>query len=201
MRRSANTAPPSGSSRTTPMPTMISPGPWSRNPIAVLESRARRWSTLARRLRSAPRRAASRTRWPWPSTASGTGPSRSPPPSGRSHLTKGVDATNWFFLAMALWQQGDKDRSRAFFDQAVSWTKENHPENADLPAIWREAAVLLGQPGPDAPALLPDLPTDPCALRSAAGPATFQDSREETCRLHRISYPPHQLVAARGPHR
>jgi len=79
-------------------------------------------------------------------------------------LTKGVDATNWFFLAMALWQQGVKDRSRWFFEQAVSWTKENHPENADLPAIWSEAAKLLGQPGPSAAAApLADLPADPFA--------------------------------------
>ncbi len=77
-------------------------------------------------------------------------------------LTKGTEVTNWFFLAMAYWQQGDKDRSRSFFEQAVSWTKENHPANSDLPAIWREAAGLLGQPGPDIlPATLPANPFAP----------------------------------------
>ncbi len=35
-------------------------------------------------------------------------------------LTKDVDASNAFILAMALWQKGDKDRSRSFFEQAVS---------------------------------------------------------------------------------
>ena len=40
-----------------------------------------------------------------------------------------------------------------------------------LLAFWREAAELLGQPGPDA-APLPDLPADAVrAVRSAAGPA------------------------------
>jgi len=43
------------------------------------------WSTLARRWRSAPRTAPSAPRWHWPSTALGTGTSRSPPPSGPSH--------------------------------------------------------------------------------------------------------------------
>ena len=76
-------------------------------------------------------------------------------------LTTGVEVTNWFFLAMALWQQGDKDRSRSFFEQAVSWTKANHPVHADVPTIWREAAELLGQPGPEVPPA--DLPMNPFA--------------------------------------
>ena len=66
-------------------------------------------------------------------------------------LTKGVDGSNGFFLAMALWKQGVKDRSRSFFDQAVAWTRKNDPKNADLLQFWREAADLLGQPGPDTP--------------------------------------------------
>ena len=67
-------------------------------------------------------------------------------------LMKDVDPSNWFFLAMALWQQGDKDRSRSYFDQAVAWTKKNDPDHADLLAFWREAAELLGKPGPTGPA-------------------------------------------------
>ena len=77
-------------------------------------------------------------------------------------MTEGGDASNWFFLAMALWQQGVKDRSGSFFDQAVSWTKKNDPKHANLLAFWREAAELLGQHGPDA-GPLPDLPADPFA--------------------------------------
>ncbi len=65
-------------------------------------------------------------------------------------LTKEVDGSNSFVLAMALWQKGDKGRSRSSFDQAVSWTKKNDPKDAALLAFWREAAKLLGQPGPPA---------------------------------------------------
>ncbi len=76
-------------------------------------------------------------------------------------LRKGVDASNGFFLSMALWQHGQKDRSRSSFDQAVAWTRKNDPKNADLLLFWREAAALLGQPSPDIP--LVDLPADPFA--------------------------------------
>ena len=78
-------------------------------------------------------------------------------------LLKGVDASNWFFLAMALWQRGEKDRSRSYLDRAIAWTKKNDPKNAELLAFWREAAELLGQPGPSAAAPLPDLPAEPFA--------------------------------------
>jgi tetratricopeptide (TPR) repeat protein len=77
-------------------------------------------------------------------------------------LSKDGESANWFFLAMALWRQGAKDRSRSFFDQAVSWTKKNDPKNANLLQFWREAALLLGQPRPDVlPANLPEKPFAP----------------------------------------
>jgi hypothetical protein len=60
---------------------------------------------------------------------------------------------------MALWQRGEKDRARSEFDRAVAWTKKNDPKNAELLAFWREAAALLGRPGPGAAPLL-DLPAD-----------------------------------------
>ena len=56
--------------------------------------------------------------------------------------------TKWFFLAMALWQRGEKDRSRFNFDQALAWTKKNDLKDADRLAVWCEAADLLGQPSP-----------------------------------------------------
>jgi eukaryotic-like serine/threonine-protein kinase len=65
-------------------------------------------------------------------------------------LTEGVDASNWFFLAMATWQQGENDQARTWFDQAVAWTKEKAPENSELRQFWKEAAELLPKPGPDA---------------------------------------------------
>ena len=78
-------------------------------------------------------------------------------------LRNGVDASNWFFLCLALWQRSEKDRSRSYFDQAVSWARKNDPKNAELLQFWREAAELLGQPGPGAAARLPDLPAQPFA--------------------------------------
>jgi len=63
-------------------------------------------------------------------------------------LKNGGDAHNWFLLALALWQPGQKDRSRSFFDKAVTWTKQNGPKNAEVLQFWREAAELLGQQGP-----------------------------------------------------
>jgi tetratricopeptide (TPR) repeat protein len=65
--------------------------------------------------------------------------------------TKEVDAYNGFFIAMALWHQGLKDRSRSLFDQAIAWTRKNDPKQPDLLLFWREAAELLGERGPDAP--------------------------------------------------
>jgi Flp pilus assembly protein TadD len=35
-------------------------------------------------------------------------------------LRKGGDSFDWFFLAMAHWQLGEKDRARARYDQAVA---------------------------------------------------------------------------------
>jgi tetratricopeptide (TPR) repeat protein len=77
-------------------------------------------------------------------------------------IRPGVDASNWFFLAMAHARRGEADRARGFFDWAVAWTRKNAPKNPELLQFWREAAALLGRPGPDAaqPARLSDLPAD-----------------------------------------
>jgi len=79
-------------------------------------------------------------------------------------LIKGADASNWFFLAMALWQQGENDRARTFFDKAVAWARKYAPKNAELIQFWREAAGLLGRPGPGTATPPPaELPADPFA--------------------------------------
>jgi Flp pilus assembly protein TadD len=62
-------------------------------------------------------------------------------------LTKGLDASNWYVLAMARWQKGDKDEARKWFDKAVAWAKQD-PQNVELRQFWSEAAQLLGVPGP-----------------------------------------------------
>src|SRR5439155_17525669 len=36
-------------------------------------------------------------------------------------LRKGGDSADWFFLAMAHWQLGEKDEARNWYDQAVEW--------------------------------------------------------------------------------
>jgi eukaryotic-like serine/threonine-protein kinase len=79
-------------------------------------------------------------------------------------LAKEVDASNWFFLAMANWQRGEKDTAREWFDKAVAWTKEKDPKNAELLLFWTESAELLGQPGPDAPG--PSSPAAPSRPKS-----------------------------------
>jgi tetratricopeptide (TPR) repeat protein len=64
-------------------------------------------------------------------------------------LRNGGSASDWFLLAMAHWQKGDNDEARNWFDKAVVWTKEQVPNNNELRGLWKEAAELLGQPGPD----------------------------------------------------
>ena len=63
-------------------------------------------------------------------------------------LSQGVDASNWFFLAMAHARKGEKDKATTWFDKAVAWTKEKAPKDPELLRFWAEAAKLLGRPGP-----------------------------------------------------
>ena len=147
--RSPCIARPAGSSPGLPRPTMASRWHWSRYPTVALKSAPRRSSTHALRLRLTPRMAATAPRWPWPSTARVTGPRRSLRAHGSIDRTKGVDASNWFLLAMALGQKADRDEARKWFDQAVAWTREKDPKNSDLRQFWGEAAALLALPGPE----------------------------------------------------
>ena len=63
-------------------------------------------------------------------------------------LIKGVDASDWFFLAMAHTRKGARDKATTWFDKAVAWTKEKAPKDPELLRFWAEAARLLGRPGP-----------------------------------------------------
>jgi tetratricopeptide (TPR) repeat protein len=58
-------------------------------------------------------------------------------------LNKGGDANDWFFLAMTRWRQNNKTEARKFYDQAVSWTKQNSPDNPELKYFQTEAASIL----------------------------------------------------------
>ena len=63
-------------------------------------------------------------------------------------LIKGVDASNWFFLAMAHARNGAKEKAATWLDKAVAWTKEKAPKDSELLRFWEEAARLLGRPWP-----------------------------------------------------
>jgi tetratricopeptide (TPR) repeat protein len=59
-------------------------------------------------------------------------------------LSNGGDSNDWFFLAMAHWQLGDKEQARKWYDQAVQWMAKNQPQNDELRCFRDEAAELLG---------------------------------------------------------
>jgi tetratricopeptide (TPR) repeat protein len=58
-------------------------------------------------------------------------------------LRKGGDSNDWFFLAMAHWQLGDKTQARSWFDKAVEWMEKNQPRDEELLRFRDEAAALL----------------------------------------------------------
>jgi tetratricopeptide (TPR) repeat protein len=58
-------------------------------------------------------------------------------------LSKGGNSFDWFFLAMAHWQLGDKEQARTWYDQAVQWMEKNQPNDAELCRFRAEAAQLL----------------------------------------------------------
>jgi serine/threonine-protein kinase len=62
----------------------------------------------------------------------------------------GGDAYDWFFLAMARWQLGDKDAARKWYQQADAWKKKYQPHNPELRRFRAEATALLGLPVPEA---------------------------------------------------
>jgi serine/threonine protein kinase/tetratricopeptide (TPR) repeat protein len=58
-------------------------------------------------------------------------------------LRKGGDSFDWFFLAMAHWQLGDKEEAPKWYDRAVEWMDKNQPANEELRRFRAEAAELL----------------------------------------------------------
>jgi serine/threonine protein kinase/TPR repeat protein len=59
-------------------------------------------------------------------------------------LRKGGDSSDWFFLAMARWQLGDKKEARNWYDQAVEGMGKNLPKDEELRRFRMEAEQLLG---------------------------------------------------------
>jgi eukaryotic-like serine/threonine-protein kinase len=66
-------------------------------------------------------------------------------------LSGGGSAYDWLFLAMTAWQTGDRQRARAWFDQAVRWMGERNRVTEELLRYRAEAAKLLGVPEPGPP--------------------------------------------------
>jgi serine/threonine protein kinase/tetratricopeptide (TPR) repeat protein len=59
-------------------------------------------------------------------------------------LSQGGDGYDWFFLSMAHWQLGDKEKARKWYDKAAQWMDKNRPGDEDLRPFRTEAAELLG---------------------------------------------------------
>jgi serine/threonine protein kinase/Tfp pilus assembly protein PilF len=64
-------------------------------------------------------------------------------------LRKGGDGHDWFFLAMAQWQLGDKEQAIALYDRAVSWMTKANRADDELLRFREEAAELLGLAQPE----------------------------------------------------
>jgi len=54
------------------------------------------------------------------------------------------DSWDYFFLAMAHWQRGDRDQARRFYDQAVTWMNDRKERSKELLRFRQEAEQLLG---------------------------------------------------------
>jgi eukaryotic-like serine/threonine-protein kinase len=66
-------------------------------------------------------------------------------------LRKGGDSFDYFFLAMADWQLGDKSDARQWYDKGVEWMNKNRPHDEELRRFRAEAAALLGVANSPAP--------------------------------------------------
>ena len=60
-------------------------------------------------------------------------------------LGHGGDPFDWFFLAMAHWQLGDRDQAGTWYDRAVEWMDKNRSSDHELKHFRAEAATLLGR--------------------------------------------------------
>jgi serine/threonine protein kinase/Flp pilus assembly protein TadD len=58
-------------------------------------------------------------------------------------LRRGGDSSDWFFLAMAHWRLGERDKARVWYERAVQWMEKNAPGHKELSRFRAEAAELL----------------------------------------------------------
>ena len=59
-------------------------------------------------------------------------------------LRSGGSAHDFFFLAMAHHQLGNKTEARTWYDKAVAWMDKNAPKDEELKRFRAEATELLG---------------------------------------------------------
>jgi serine/threonine protein kinase len=59
-------------------------------------------------------------------------------------LGSGGDPLDWYFLAMAHWQRGEKEQARTWYDRSAAWMKERSSNDEELLRFRSEAAALLG---------------------------------------------------------
>jgi tetratricopeptide (TPR) repeat protein len=59
-------------------------------------------------------------------------------------LDKDNNGLDYFFLAMASWQLGEKDQARRWYGQGVQWMDKNRPKDETFQRFRSEAAKLLG---------------------------------------------------------
>ena len=65
-----------------------------------------------------------------------------------AEMDKGNVPTDFFFLAMAHWNRGDKGEAEQFFQRGVERASKTAAADMELRMFWSEAAELLGKPGP-----------------------------------------------------
>jgi tetratricopeptide (TPR) repeat protein len=67
-------------------------------------------------------------------------------------LSEGGESDDWFFLAMAHWQLGQRDEARQWYARAAEWMQKQKPHDDDLRRFRAVAGELLGLPAPAPPA-------------------------------------------------
>jgi tetratricopeptide (TPR) repeat protein len=61
-----------------------------------------------------------------------------------AHIATEYDRYAGFFLAMSLWQLGEKDKARVAYDEALAWMQANAPDDKQILGFRDEARALLG---------------------------------------------------------
>jgi tetratricopeptide (TPR) repeat protein len=59
-------------------------------------------------------------------------------------LRNGGTGMDWFLLAMAEWQSGNRDAAREWYEKALDWMENHRPADKELIHVRDEATALLG---------------------------------------------------------